>query len=58
MLERAFDGKPVLLMDGVGLGKTLQVIGMIACLVFYHESFKKAGKFPGHFGQSLYFMIL
>lgn len=50
MLERAFEGKPVLLMDGVSLGKTLQVVGTIACLAFYRESFKRSGKFPGDFG--------
>ena len=53
MLERAFEGKAVLLMDGVGLGKMLQVIGTVACLAFYRESFKKHGTFPGNFSASL-----
>ena len=43
MLQRAFDGNPILLMDGVGIGKTFQVIGFIACLAY---------KFPGTFGES------
>ena len=40
-------------MDEVGLRKTLQVIGTIVCLAFYHKSFKKHGTFPGNFGASL-----
>lgn len=52
MLERAFDGEPVLLMDGVGIGKTFQVIGFIACLAFYRRYFEKQEKFPGIFGMS------
>lgn len=52
MLERAFEGEPVLLMDGVGIGKTFQVIGFISCMAFYHHFFKKNGKFPGSFGMS------
>lgn len=51
MLERAFDGQPVLLMDGVGLGKTLQALGAIACLAYYRECFKSMGHFPGMFGE-------
>lgn len=50
MLERAFEGKPVLLMDGVGIGKTFQVIGFVACLSFFHWHHKTYKKFPGAFG--------
>ncbi|KIN93226.1 hypothetical protein M404DRAFT_74152, partial [Pisolithus tinctorius Marx 270] len=50
MLERAFEGKPVLLMDGVGLGKTLQVLGTIACIAYYRRAFTLKGLFPGDFG--------
>ncbi|KAI6144170.1 P-loop containing nucleoside triphosphate hydrolase protein, partial [Pisolithus thermaeus] len=49
MLERTFEGKPVLLMDGVGLGKTLQVLGTIACLAYYSHVYKEKGTFPGDF---------
>lgn len=52
MLQRAFDGMPVLLMDGVGIGKTFQVIGFLACLAYYHRFYAKNSKFPGHFGMS------
>ncbi|KAF8422282.1 P-loop containing nucleoside triphosphate hydrolase protein [Boletus edulis BED1] len=51
MLERAFEGKPVLLMDGVGLGKTLQVLGTIACLTFYRNHYSSHKKFPGQFAD-------
>lgn len=50
MLQRAFEGKPVLLMDGVGLGKTMQVVGAIACLAYYREYHAKRNDFPGEFG--------
>lgn len=53
MLQRAFNGEPVLLMDGVGIGKTFQVIGFIACLAYYQPFYEKHGKFPGHFGMCL-----
>ncbi|KAI6029042.1 P-loop containing nucleoside triphosphate hydrolase protein [Pisolithus microcarpus] len=51
MLERTFEGKPVLLMDGVGLGKTLQVLGTIACLAYYRHVYKEKGVFPGDFAE-------
>ncbi|KAI6137600.1 P-loop containing nucleoside triphosphate hydrolase protein [Pisolithus tinctorius] len=49
MLERVFEGKPILLMDGVGLGKTLQVLGVIACLAYYRYVYAKKKAFPGDF---------
>lgn len=58
MLERAFEGKPVLLMDGVGLGKTLQVLGAIACLAWYRECYEHNNAFPGHFGRSVLMLLL
>lgn len=56
-IERAFEGKPVLLMDGVGLGKTLQVLGAIACLAYYQQFFVSKGHFPGDFGEFYRFGI-
>lgn len=50
MLERIFEDKPVLLMDEVGLGKTLQVVGVFAFLAYFHECHKMTGDFPGYFG--------
>jgi hypothetical protein len=54
MVERAFEGKPVLLMDEVGLGKTLQVVAVIAILAFYREHFGKYSRFPGIFGEFMF----
>ncbi|KAF9222840.1 hypothetical protein BS17DRAFT_651418, partial [Gyrodon lividus] len=49
MLQRAFTGELVLLMDGIGIGKTFQVIGFIACLAYYHAFFETHKKLPGSF---------
>ncbi|KAI5993055.1 hypothetical protein F5J12DRAFT_698839, partial [Pisolithus orientalis] len=49
MLESVFKGKPILLMDGVGLGKTLQVLGVIVCLTYYWYVYMKKKAFPGDF---------
>lgn len=53
MMENGFSGKPVLLMDGVGLGKTIQVSAYIALLSWYRDHFEIHGKFPGNFGAWL-----
>ena len=55
MVENAFSRKPVLLMDGVGLGKTIQVSAFIAVLAWYREYFAVHGKFPGKFGAHPFF---
>ena len=51
MLHLAFDGKPVLLMDEVGVGKTMQVVGLIAMLAYYREFWDKNQDYPGIFGR-------
>lgn len=51
MLQRIFENKPVLLMDGVGLGKTMQAVGAIACLTYYRKHFEVKKQFPGDFGE-------
>ncbi|KAI6029961.1 hypothetical protein BKA83DRAFT_4489870 [Pisolithus microcarpus] len=51
MLQRAFQGDAVLLMDGVGIGKTFQVIGFIACLAWFRSHFEVHKKFPGSFAN-------
>ncbi|KAG2336037.1 hypothetical protein BDR05DRAFT_897311 [Suillus weaverae] len=51
LIDRFLDGKPVMLMDGVGVGKTMQAVGLITCLAHYKEHYRKHGKFPGKFSQ-------
>ena len=51
MLQQTFEGKSTLLMDAVGLGKTLQVVGVIALLAYYREVKKATGEYPGHFSK-------
>ncbi|KAI6095871.1 hypothetical protein EDD16DRAFT_1501252, partial [Pisolithus croceorrhizus] len=58
MLECTFEGKPVLLMDGAGLGKTLQVLSMIACLTYYSHMYKEKGTFPFGGGICILFPLL
>ncbi|KAG2087837.1 hypothetical protein BD769DRAFT_1372784, partial [Suillus cothurnatus] len=48
LIDRVLDGRPVILMDGVGVGKTMQAVGLIA---HYREHYRKHGKFPGKFAQ-------
>ncbi|KAG1763002.1 P-loop containing nucleoside triphosphate hydrolase protein [Suillus placidus] len=47
MVKNAFCGMPVLLMDEVGLGKTIQVTALIAVLSFYREFYVVHNRFPG-----------
>lgn len=49
MLHNAFEGKPVLLMDGVGLGKTLQSLMVICMLRFYRQYYAERREYPGIF---------
>ncbi|KAG2335631.1 hypothetical protein BDR05DRAFT_898054 [Suillus weaverae] len=54
LIDRVLDGRLVMLMDGVGVGKTMQAVGLIACLAHYREHYRKHGKFPGKFAQRSY----
>ncbi|KAG2097976.1 uncharacterized protein F5147DRAFT_777839 [Suillus discolor] len=47
MVKNAFCEMPVLLMDEVGLGKTIQVTALIAVLSFYREYYSMHNCFPG-----------
>ncbi|CAL1698687.1 unnamed protein product [Somion occarium] len=49
MLKNAFEGHPLMLMDEVGLGKTLQVIGVMAMLAHYRSFYAKHNEYPGWF---------
>jgi len=50
MIINFFAGKPVLLMDGVGLGKTIQFTASIAILAYYRDYYTTHKSFPGAFG--------
>jgi hypothetical protein len=52
MVKASFAGNPILLMDEVGLGKTLQAVGVIATHAFYREFHTQHKRFPGAFGTS------
>lgn len=51
IVNQGFKGEPLMLMDQVGVGKTLQLIGAIVVLNFFRDFHKKNGKFPGSFGM-------
>jgi hypothetical protein len=53
LIDRVLNGEPVMLMDGVGVGKTMQAVGLITCLAQYREHYRKHGKFPGKFGKNV-----
>lgn len=46
----------VLLMDEVGLGKTIQATGAITQLSYMRMAFSIKGKYPGGFSKSLYIL--
>jgi hypothetical protein len=50
MLDGIFDGRPMLLMDAVGVGKTFECILLVLILIYFNEYFMRHGKFPGAFG--------
>ncbi|KAH9841961.1 P-loop containing nucleoside triphosphate hydrolase protein, partial [Rhodofomes roseus] len=51
MLVNMFEGKPVLLMDEVGVGKTMQVIGFICMHAWLHQVYKQTKRYPGMFAK-------
>jgi hypothetical protein len=51
IVTQAFKGEPLMLMDQVGVGKTLQLVGAVVVLNFFRDFYKKSGRFPGTFGM-------
>jgi hypothetical protein len=51
IIYQGFKGEPLMLMDEVGVGKTLQLVGALAVLTFFRDFYDKNGKFPGAFGK-------
>lgn len=56
IVAQGFKGEPLMLMDQVGVGKTLQLVGAIVVLNFFRDFYKKNRQFPGGFGMWLYFL--
>lgn len=52
MVNNFFDGLPILLMDGVGLGKTIQITMLCATLDYYRTYYDAHGIFPGISGMN------
>lgn len=50
MVESALTSSPILLMDDVGIGKTLQVIALFATLAYYRSYHSQTNKYPGIWG--------
>ncbi|PCH35431.1 hypothetical protein WOLCODRAFT_156114 [Wolfiporia cocos MD-104 SS10] len=54
MMHSALNGKPMLLMDEAGVGKSLQAIMFAMLRVYYHKYYKQYNKFPRAFGNQKY----
>ena len=48
-----FESKGLLLMDEVGLSKTVQIIGAMLILIYFRHYFGHTGDFPGAFSECL-----
>lgn len=51
IMENLLKQSGVLVMDAVGIGKTLEAIGVIAWRAYFLSVFEKQNKFPGKFGK-------
>ena len=51
LMHHAISGDPLLLMDEVGVGKTMQVIGTVVLYTLFRRYFAKNDCFPGAFGE-------
>jgi hypothetical protein len=50
MMECALTSLPVMLMDDVGIGKTLEVIAFFAVLAYYRKFYSETKRYPGIWG--------
>ena len=55
---QAFKQEPLMLMDQVGVGKTLQLVGAIVIFTFFRDFYAKNKSFPGGFGMYSLFWAL
>jgi SNF2 family DNA or RNA helicase len=51
MISAAFNGEPILLLDEVGIGKTLQIFTVFAVLRYFRHYFEQHQQFPGDFSE-------
>jgi hypothetical protein len=47
MTDNLFEGLPLLLADGMGLGKTIQIIAFICWVAFMRVAHEQYGDYPG-----------
>ena len=53
IMEHVIKGKPLLIMDHVGVGKTIQLIGACTLYSVFYRYFCEHQTFPGKFGKKL-----
>lgn len=58
LMRHVIRGRPLLLMDEVGVGKTMQIVGMLSLYPVYRQFWLKEGHFPGAFGTLSVFLKL
>ncbi|EMD31654.1 hypothetical protein CERSUDRAFT_127231 [Gelatoporia subvermispora B] len=51
IMLKMISGDPILLMDDVGIGKTLVLTAIACCRAWYHMHYKAHGAFPGLAGK-------
>jgi len=51
MIQRALTSQPVLLMDDVGLGKTVQVLALFTVMAYYRKFYSETQRYPGIWGK-------
>lgn len=52
LTQCALTSKTVLLMDTMGMGKTLQVLALFSVLAYYRRFYNKTKRYPGMWGES------
>lgn len=50
-MRASLRGESMLLLDAVGLGKTVEAIALIAMRAYFYRVYEDTGKFPGKYGE-------